>query len=161
VLLVALLGLDAFAADIAKATKDAEGRRLTAESGVRAIRAKPPAPANELSALYDATADAHNEWLSATDAAIKQGTTTEALNTTAGKAAATLVQWVAARNRALGETVLAGAVAATAETRIRQDLLSITTETVNRARGQNEKRRTQAVATLDARLRWKPWADLQ
>jgi hypothetical protein len=148
------------AADLRKATTDAEGRKRAAENGVRAIKSKAPQQADSAKELYLAAATAHGAWLDVTKTLVDKGESDSAASDAAGRAAAALVKWVAARNAALGEPVLAGKTAETIEASVRQGLIDISLETARRQRGANANKKSQAVSDLSNRLRWKDWNEL-
>jgi len=150
----------AFAADLTKATTEAEGRKRAAENGARAIRAKAPQQAEQVRALYEDAASAHNAWLDATKAAIDKGEADAAVTDTATKAASSLVRWVAARNQALGEGVLAGKIAERVEADTRQGLIDISAELARKQRRAEANKKAQAAADLSGRLQWKRWSEL-
>lgn len=135
----------------------AEGRRRAAENGVKAITAKSAGDDTAVKAAYEEAMSANNAWLDATVTAVKQGRVIDGAQPSATEAASTLVAWVAARNRALGEPILAGAVASAVETRTRQELIELTTQAT---RG-NDKKRAATVQALESRLRWKAWGELK
>lgn len=149
----------AYAADLTKATNDAEGRRKAAESGARTIRSK----ATQVDGprdLYVASANAHDAWLDATKNLIEKGDSDGAVSEAAGRAASALVKWVAGRNAALGEPVLSGKIADNVEASIRQDLIDISVETARRQRTSSAEKKGQAASDLGNRLRWKDWNEL-
>lgn len=149
-----------FAADLDKATADAEVRRRTAENGAQAIRAKAPQDAEQVRAFYDEAAAANSAWLDATQAALGRGEVDAAVTDAAGKAASALLRWVAARNKALGETMPAARVVEAAEANIRQSLVDISTEFARKHGRADAKKKADVVADLSRRLRWKPWNEL-
>ena len=163
VFVILVMAAFAPAADLTKATSDAEGRKKAAESGARTIRAK-AVQVDGPRELYMASASAHNAWLDATKALIDKGGSDtgqdSAVSDAAGKAAAALVKWVAGRNAALGEPVLSGKTADSVEARIRQDLVDISAETARRQRGATSDKKSQAASDLSNRLRWKGWSEL-
>ena len=153
------LGL-AFAADLTKATTEAEGRKRAAENGARAIRAKTPQQVEQVRTLYEDAASAHNAWLDATKSALEKGEADAAITDTATKAASSLVRWVAARNQALGEGILAGKLAETVEANTRQGLIDISAELARKERRAEASKKAQAAADLSSRLQWKRWSEL-
>ena len=160
-LLVTTIGAGiSHAADLGKATTEAEGRKRAAENGARTIRSKSPQQADQVRGLYEEAAAAHNAWLDATKTAVEKGDTDSAVTESAGKAATTLIRWVAARNQALGEGVLAGKVAESVEASTRQGLIDISTETARKQRSADAGKKTAAVTELTSRLRWKTWSEL-
>jgi hypothetical protein len=148
------------AADLDKATIEAEGRKRAAENGARTIRSKSPQQAEQVRTIYDEAAAAHNAWLDATKNAIDKGESDSGVTESANKAASSLVRWVAARNQALGEPVLAGKVAETVEGSARQGLIDISSETARKQRRADATKKTQAVTELTNRLRWKMWSEI-
>lgn len=156
----ALLGGLATAGDLKKMTTAAEGRKRAAENGARSIKTRTPTDIDQIKSLYSAAVAAHNAWLDVTTAAISQGASTDAATATAAAAANSLVAWVAARNRALGEPVLEGTAATAVETQVRQGLADITAESVQDAKSADVKRKTAAASALSARLRWIAWDGL-
>lgn len=156
VVVCALLAITVSAADLKKNTADAEGRRRTAENGAKTIKAK--SQAGDLRTQYAEAAAANNDWLKVTTDAIKQGAVSDAIQGAADKAATTFVKWVAARNAALGEPVLAGSMATAIQTQTKQNLIDIATEAVRATKG-NDKKKADAATDL-ARLQWKSWGEL-
>ena len=139
----------AHAADIKNAVAEAEGRKRAAENGAREIRAKSIPDAEQVKALYTAAASANNAWVEALS-----GGNVAAAEAAASPAASALVKWVAARNRVLGVAALTDTVAASAETRTRQNLLDIAKGTA----ASKKRSEAQDIAVL---LRWKTWDELQ
>ena len=92
--------------------------------------------------------------------AVTQGKGAGAMDATADKAAASFVKWVAARNAALGETVLAGALAASIQAQTRQGLLDISALSARSVKKDKPAKNADAARNLDSRLRWKSWSGL-
>lgn len=154
---VLLLTVSTAAADLRISSARAEGRKRSAESGAKFIRSR-GADVNQASVAYAAAATAHNEWLSAATTAIEQGAMSEGVSDAAGKAAAAFVQWIRAKNGAVGEPVISGAEAEKTEAATRQDLIDIASETI--AKGNGDAKRRSDASALASRLRWKTWSDL-
>jgi len=148
----------ALAADVGKAVAAAESRKRAAENGARTIRAKSPQAAEQVRTIYEEAAQRHNAWLEAVTASPGQGEGAPA-DAAAASAASSLIAWVAARNQALGEPVIAGATAVSSETLARQNLIDIAAEASRRTRGANDKKRNETLTPLN-RLRWKSWDEL-
>ena len=137
------------AADLNEALKQADARKRAAENGARAIRAQAPQDIEQTNAVYAAAADANSAWLDA----IARGDAPGAA-AASSVAASRLVQWVVARNRALGEPVMSETLAKGVTERVQQELADIAKNAV-------AKKRQDTADTLNARLRWKAWEELQ
>jgi hypothetical protein len=161
VAIVAVAGVILQAADFNKALVDTEGRRRAAENGLRAIKTKSPALGDQVRIAYTKAATEQNAWLEMVCQGVEQSSSSEANMTVAAEAAATsLVAWVAARNRALGETELAGASADTAKTWVHGNLTEIAAEVWRRNRTASQQQRERASADLKKRLLWKSWEQI-
>ena len=150
------------AADVDQALKEADGRRKAAETGVRDIKAKSQEQAGQARALYAEAASRNNAWLATVCQAIQQGSS-GAPNVSAmvEPAATALVQWVSARNRALGLPELTSPIGDTVKKRVIADLTDISNETWSRNRNAAEQRRTQAATALKERLQWRSWEEVK
>jgi hypothetical protein len=132
-----------FAANLSHAIAQAKGCKRAAENGLRAVRAMSVAQAGDLARIYDCPAAKQNTWLESACTAIeKGGTTAPDTSSAAGAAAASLIEWVGARNRALGEPELKGEIAETTKKSIMERLTVISTEAWNDAK-RFERRQTQ------------------
>lgn len=147
----------AAAADLDKATADAEGRKRAAENGARSIRAKAPHDVDAIRAMYGEAAAANGEWLAATSASIEKGDADPAVTEAATRAAASLLRWVAGRNRALGLAVPTDRIAEVEAAKVRQGLIDISTELSRKHRGANAATKAQATSNLANRLKWAAW----
>jgi len=150
------------AADVDQALREADGRRKAAETGVRDIKAKSQEQAGQARALYAEAASRNNAWLEAVCQAIQQGSSS-APNVSAmvEPAATALVQWVSARNRALGLPELTSPIGDTVKKRVIADLTDISNETWSRNRNAAEQKRTQAATSLKERLQWRSWEEVK
>jgi hypothetical protein len=162
VLLVASMGAHLAAAPIDRALKEADGRRQAAENGVRDIKAKSEGPAEYVRSAYEEAASRNNAWLETTCQAVQTGPASALDMTASADAAATaLIQWVAARNRALGLAELSTAVGDSLKKQIVQDLGEITRSTWRSARSANEAKRAKTAAGLKERLQWRMWDEIK
>lgn len=75
-------------------------------------------------------------------------------------AAATLVDWVAVRNRALGAPAMTNELAEGVKQSIVQDLVEIANSTAKSARSGDSQKRQKVAASLRDRLRWKSWEEV-
>ena len=158
VVIVAVAGVILQAADFNKALADTEGRRQAAENGLRAIKSKSPALGDQVRSAYTKAATEQNAWLEIVCQGMEQSSSSESDMTAAAEAAATsLVAWVAARNRALGETELAGASADTAKTWVHGNLTEVAAEVWRRNRSASQQQRERTSADLRKRLLWRSW----
>ena len=158
VAIVAVAGVILQAADFNKALADTEGRRRAAENGLRAIKTKSPALGDQVRAAYTKAATDQNAWLEMVCQGSEKSGSAESDMTAAAEAAATsLVAWVAARNRALAETELAGAAADTAKTWVHGNLTDIAAEVWQRNRAASQQQRERTSADLRKRLLWRSW----
>lgn len=149
-------------ANFDKSLRDTEGRRRAAENGLRQIKAKSPQQADQIRAIYTDAATQHNAWLEVLSEAVRQSAATPPDVTGAAERASTsLVTWVAARNRALGEPELAGAIADSVKKGATQDLTDIAAQVWKDNRRADEKKRASAMTALSDRLKWKSWEDFQ
>lgn len=149
-------------ANFDKSLRDTEGRRRAAENGLRQIKVKSPQQADQIRAVYADAATEHNAWLDVVTEAVRQSAATPPDVTSAAERASTsLVTWVAARNRALGEPELAGAIADSVKRGATQDLTDIAAQVWKDNRRTDEKKRTAAITALSDRLKWKSWEDIQ
>ena len=155
-------GVTLTAADLDQALREADGRRKAAESGVREIKTKSKDQADQVRSLYAEAASRNNAWLDMVCQSIQQAPSSAPDVSAAVEPAATaLVQWVSARNRALGLPELTGPIADSVKKRVTQDLTDIANETWRGNRSGNEQRRTQAANALKERLQWRGWEDLR
>ena len=150
------------AAPLDKSLSDTDGRRKAAENGLRQIKAKSQEQAEGVRALYTAAASNNNAWVDAVCQAIEQGTPANPdLSGVAGSAASSLLEWVSARNRALGVAEMTAPVAESVKKSIVQDLTDIAVGTWRTSRGDSADKRKKAAATLRERLRWKAFEEVQ
>jgi len=157
-LAVVLAASGASAADFGKSLRETEGRRRAAENGLRQIKSKAAQLAEQIKETYTKAASEQNAWLDlVVDSVRSRAATTPDVGAVAERAGATLVSWVAARNRVLGEPELAGTIADAVRKGVVQDLTDIAAQVWKDNRRGDDKKRDSAVAALDARLRWKPW----
>ena len=158
----ALSGATMSAADLNKSLTDAEGRRRTAESGLKQIKSKSPADAQTLRAAYDEAAKQHNAWLATVTQAIEQASAASPdVSVVSQQAASALVVWVVARNRALGEPELAGTAAESVKKKVVMDLTDIAAEGWKNNRQRDAGRKTAFTKSISERLSWKAWDQVQ
>jgi hypothetical protein len=163
ILMVALLiaGAITQAASMDKALADSEARRKTAENGVREIKKKSSAQAEQVRAAYTAAAGEHNAWLEQVCRAIEEGDSSTLDATDAAMAAASaLVDWVAVRNRALDLPVMIQELAESTKRSVVQDMVEIAASSLKAARGADKQKRIKIAVSLSERLRWKTWVDV-
>ena len=149
-------------ADVEKALKDADGRRRGAESGLRDIKAKSMEQAEQVRTPYSEAASKNNVWLDAVRQTLQQlGSSAPDVASAAEQAATALVEWVSARNRALGEPEMTAIVADSVKKRIVAGLTDIANETWKDNRAANDQKRTKAATALKDRLQWRTWQEVQ
>ena len=159
-ILVSMSALDA--APLDKSLSETDGRRKAAENGLRQIRMKSQQEAEQVRGLYAAAASNNNAWLDMVCQAIEQGAPAAPdVSGVAGSAASSLVEWVSARNRALGLPELTGPVGESVKNAVVQDLTDIASGTWRDSRGDSADKRKKAAATLRERLRWKAFEEVQ
>jgi hypothetical protein len=160
-LAMALLPVGAVA-DVQTSLSQTEGRRQVAENGLRDIKKKSAAEAEQVRERYSEAAVRNNEWLDALCQAIQQGSTTAPdVATSAEAAAVSLIEWAKVRNRALGIPEMNEAAAASVKRMVVRDLTEIAKAEWTTTHRGDEARRTKAATTLKGRLRWKPWEEIQ
>jgi hypothetical protein len=159
-LLTLAFGTTVMGANLEKSVQDSEGRRRTAESGFRQIKAK--SGVQSVNAPYDDAAKANNTWLDEMIGSLEQpAAAAPNLAPAAEKAAAALVAWVAVRNRSLGEFELAGAAAESVKKKVVMDLTDIASEAWKNNRTKDQSKRAAVAKSLTERLRWKTSDQLQ
>jgi hypothetical protein len=145
------------AANVDKALADTESRRKAAENGLREIKKKSPAQAEEVRAAYSAAATRHNTWLEqACQGAESAPSSPPDTTVQASAAASALVDWVALRNRALELPVMTSDVADTIKKGIVLDLTEIAGHIRKIGRAAPD-RKSKELDALKERLRWKSW----
>lgn len=150
------------AASLDRALTEADGRRKAAENGLRDIKAKSKAQAEQVRPLYAEAAARNNAWLDVVCQSVRERDSTGPdVSSHVEPAASALVQWVSARNRVLGVAELTPPVADAVKKRVIADLTEIASATWKSHRGGDEQKRTQAVTTLKERLQWRPWEEVQ
>ena len=149
------------AADVDKAIAAAESRRKGAESSMREIAGKSTAAVEQARAAYTAAAAQQNAWLDLVCEAIEAGSTTAPDVSAASQAAtAALMNWVAVGGEALELPALSDSVAAGLRKSVTQDLIDIASGAWTSNRDADPKARSEAAASLKARLRWKTAQEL-
>lgn len=94
--------------------------------------------------------------------AVEQGgTAAPDVSATAQSAAASLVEWVKVRNRALGEPEMSAPVTESIRKQIVQNLVDVSVESWKANRSSDQKKRAAAAAALKDRLRWKAYEDIR
>jgi hypothetical protein len=147
------------AADINKAIAETEGRKRAAENGLKQIKAKGQ-PSSEIRNAYAEAATRQNAWLESVCQALEQtGNTAPDVSAAAQSAAASLVEWVNIRNRALGLPELSGAIADSTKKSIAQDLNEIAAASW-KDRSSDARKRSAAAASLKERLQWKTFDEI-
>ena len=159
-LLLLVCSVVGYAANIDKAITDAEGRRRAAENGLREIKTKSHNSIEEVHSAYSAAAASQNAWLDQVCKAIEDGSAATDITSTAQSAAASLIAWVATRNRALGVPVMTKELEDGAKGSIARDLVEIANATWKAARGSNPQQRQKTSASFRERLRWKSWDEI-
>lgn len=150
------------AAPLDKSLSETDGRKKAAENGLRQIKMKSQQEAEQVRGLYTAAASNNNVWMDMICQAIEQGAPAAPdVSSAAASAASSLVEWVSARNRALGLPELTGPVGESVKKAVVQDLTDIASSTWRDSRGDNADRRRKAAATLGERLRWKPFEEIK
>jgi hypothetical protein len=123
-ILVAISALNAAPFD--KSLSETDGRRKAADNGLRQIKMKSQQEAEQVRGLYTAAASNNNAWVDMVCQAIEQGAPAAPdVSGVAGSAASSLVEWVCARNRALGLPELRGSVGESVKKAVTQDLTDI------------------------------------
>ena len=160
--LALLAGTAITAADLNKSIADTESRRRAAESGLKQIKTKSATDAQKVHVAYDEAAKQHNAWLAAVSQGIEQaGSTAPNVDSVSGEAALAFVAWVAARNRALGEFELAGAAAEAVKKKVVMDLSDIAAAGWRNNRQRDAGRKSAFTKSLNERLSWKTWDQVQ
>jgi hypothetical protein len=150
------------AANLSQALTEADGRRKAAENGVREIKARAKDQVDQVRPLYAEAASRNNAWLGTVSQVIEQASPTAPdVSVSVDPAASALLQWVSARNRALGAKELTPSIADGLKKRIVQELSEIATGTWKDNRGASEQSRKKAAAALTERLEWRTWEDIQ
>jgi hypothetical protein len=164
VLVVALVAADGVhAADVTKATTEAESRRKAAENGVKEIKTKSPQLSDDVRKAYAEAALRQNAWLDSACQAVEHGASAVPDVSAAAQSAATsLVECVVIRNQQLGVAAdLAGPAAEGVRKSVAQGLTDIASETWRINRTAAPDKRAAAAATLRQRLQWKTWEEIQ
>src|SRR4030095_7431732 len=126
------------------------------------IKMKSQQEAEQVRGLYTAAASNNNAWVDVLCEAIEQGAPAAPdVSTVAASAASSLVEWVSARNRALGLPELTGPVGESVKKTVVQDLTDIASSAWRDNRGNNADKRKKAAATLGERLRSKPFEEIK
>ena len=150
------------AANIDKAIADAESRRRGAEDSLREILAKSDKQIDQARISYTNAASSQNAWLDLVCQTTESGSAAAPDVTAASQAAATaIMDWVAVGGEALGLPALKTSLAAGLKKSITQDLIDIGNATWKNYGSADEKKRTEAVASLKARLHWKTPEELR
>jgi hypothetical protein len=150
------------AAPLDKSLSETDGRKKAAENGLRQIKMKSQQEAEQVRGLYTAAASNNNAWVDMLCQAIEHGAPAAPdVSTVAGSAASSLVEWVSARNRALGLPELTGPVGESVRKTVVQDLTDIASSAWRDSRSDNADKRKRAAATLGERLRWKPFEEIK
>jgi hypothetical protein len=144
------------AADIDRVIAAAESRRKGAEASMREIAAKSDAQLEQARAAYTQAATKQNAWLDLVVRAV-EGDASAAPDVTAASQAATaaLMNWIVVGGRALSLPALSDSETAGLSKSFTRDLTAIATETWTTHRESDPQKRSKAVASLNARLRWK------
>jgi hypothetical protein len=126
------------------------------------MKTKSREQAERVRPLYSEAAARNNAWLDVVCQAIQHGASTASdVSASVEPAASALVQWVSARNRALGVSELAPPIGDALKKRVIADLTAIAGETWKATRGANEQKRTKAATSLKERLQWRSWDEVQ
>jgi hypothetical protein len=148
-------GMFVAASNVDKALGEADGRRKAAENGLREIKTKSKEQAEQVRPLYAEAASRNNAWLGTVCQAIQQGKGPD-VAAIIESAASALVQWVSARNRALGVAELTPPIAEAVKKRVVADLTEISAETWKDNRGASDQKRLKNAAALKDRLQSGP-----
>ena len=149
-------GVATYAADIDRVIADAESRRKGAEASMREIAAKGDAQVDQAKAAYTQAATQQNAWLDLVVQAVEQDAPAAPDVTAASQSAtAALMNWIAVGGRALKLPALNDSTAAGLSKAFARDLTDIATATWTAHKGADPQKRSEAVASLKARLRWK------
>jgi hypothetical protein len=139
-----------------------EGRRQTAETGVREIKKKSAEAGEQVRERYREAEVRHNAWLDVVSQSIQQNAAKPPDIGAAVEGASTaFIEWVKVRNRALGTAEPNDAAIAAVKRTIVRDLTDIAAASWQVNRRADDGRRAKAVASLGDRLRWKKWEDVQ
>lgn len=150
------------AANISKPIADAEGRKQAAENGMKEIKTKSLDASRQAQAAYEEAARSQNAWLDALCGALTQATSTAPeVASSAATAATSLVEWVNIRNRTLGVAELTDPIADSVKKSVANDLVEIAAETWKSNTRANSKKRATAAGSLNQRLRWKRFEEIQ
>jgi hypothetical protein len=144
------------------AVAQSEGRRKAAENGLRGIKAKSAAEAEQVHNRYAEAASTHNAWLDAVCQAIQQGAgAAPDVSGAATAAASALVEWVKVRNKPLGVAELNEVASEVVRKTVVADLTTIADGASKAHRSKDEQKRARAVADLQTRLQWKAFEDVK
>ena len=140
----------------------AEGRRRTAETGVKAIKSKQAASLDQARTAYTTAMTDQNAWLDLTVRAVKEGPATAPdAARLAETAASSLLAWATVRVGLLGEGSISPAAAESTKSAIVRNLTALTQAAWQENLKRNESARAAAVKTLDDRLRWKAFDEIR
>jgi hypothetical protein len=148
----------AYAASIDKALADTESRKKTAESGLRQIKKKAAAPADNIRAAYSNAAGLNNAWLEHVCQAVESGGPMPDTTAQATAAANALIEWVALRNPALEMPVMPNEMAENVKKSIARDLNDISAHLWKI--GRDNKGKSKEFESLKERLRWNSWENV-
>ena len=144
------------AASLETSVIDADGRRKAAEIRLAKVKALSSPVADQAKALYAEAAAKNNAWVDALCRAIDEGAQAAPdLSSLAEPASASLLAWVGAQDKALGNPETTAAIAEGSRKQVVQNLSDIATGSWKKNGKLAPEKRRQASADLRARLQWK------
>ena len=144
------------AANLDTSLRNAETRRKGAETRLREIKTKFRDHVAAAHPVYARAAADHNAWLDGLVRSLSEDSA-PANAEQADQAAASLMGWISASDKLRGQPGSEGTGVSPVERAAAKDLIDIATETWKGNHGQSQAQRTRTVTSLNDRLRWKTW----